>query len=128
MAARRVKLDPIGQGPSLAVRGGIGDVTGQTIDHGFYNVDYGQSLSAIGIGAGLGAVTPLEIRSAYLGTAGRNNSLSIYQGLNTRITSGNITQMQLRYPVNAGAANAVVGSGQQALGTLIDGTRQRVGR
>lgn len=72
-------------------------------------------------------MTLLDVRLSGF-TSGRNSSLSIYQGLNTRLDSGNIVQMRLRYPVNAGAANAVVGSGRQAVGTLIDGTKQRVGR
>ncbi|MBS0503431.1 MAG: LysM peptidoglycan-binding domain-containing protein, partial [Proteobacteria bacterium] len=113
-----------------AFSGGVGDFAGQLVTTGGdrSQVSLSQLGLAIGLGGGLGAVTPLEVRSTLVGTAGRNDSLSIYQGLNTRLNSGDIVQMRLRYPVNAGAANAVVGSGQQAVGTLIDGARQRVGR
>jgi len=94
--------------------------------HGCYNIDYSRSLLAAGLGGGLGAITPLEVRiNGY--TSGRS-PLSIYQGLKTRLNNGNISQMRLRYPVTAGAGNAVVGVGQQAVGVIIDGTRQRVGR
>lgn len=112
-----------------AFSGGVGDISGQLVTNGgdYLQVNYGQALLATGLGGSLGAVTPLELRINGF-SAGRNNSLSIYQGLSTRMNSGNITQMQLRYPVNAGAANAVVGSGQQVVGTIVDGVKQRVGQ
>jgi hypothetical protein len=107
----------------------VGDGAGQLVTTGgnLNGLNGGQLFLAGGLGGGLGAVTPLELRLNGF-TGGRNSSLSIYQGLRTRLNGGNIVQMQLRYPVAAGAGNAVVGSGQQAAGAFIDGARQRVGR
>lgn len=87
----------------------------------------GQSLLATGLGGALGAATPLEVRINGF-TVGRNNSISLNQGLTTRLYSGDINQVRPRYPVNAGVANAVKGAGQQAVGTIIDGAKQRVGQ
>ncbi len=107
----------------------VGDGAGQLVTNSgdIYAIDGSQLVFATGLGVSLGAATRLEVRINGF-TSGRNNSLSIYRGLNTRMENGDIIQMRLRYPVSAGAANAVRASGQQAVGTVIEGTRQRVGR
>jgi hypothetical protein len=56
--------------------------------------------------------------------AGCNNSLSIYIGLETRISTDNIIQFQLRYGVAGGLGQGLCGVGQGTASSLCVGIYQ----
>jgi hypothetical protein len=105
-----------------AFSGGLGEFSGQAVssrgDIGQINLN--QVVLATGVGGIAGAALP-DVRINGF-TSGRNNAGAIYNGLQTRLTNGMISQFQLRNATNAGAANAVKGLYGQAAGTVVDGT------
>jgi len=108
------------------VLGASGDFVGQEIDMklGYRtNFDERSILVSGGIGAAAGGVVPLEVRVSGL-NVGRNNSLSMYNGLQTRITTGNIGQFRLRYGVMGGVGQGVRGVGQGAASSVYVGIYQ----
>ena len=73
-----------------------------------------------GIGGAVGVAIPIEVKINRF-TSGRNNASAIYTGLRTRFTSGDIVQMQLRYAIKDGVANAIKGLYGQGAGAFVDG-------
>lgn len=121
--------------PSLANNIALGATTGfggeiiaQSVDvssgkAGDFNMN--NIAAATVIGAGASAATPLDVRVGGL-NAGRNNSVAIHNGLQTRLNSGDISGHQLQYSVEAGVGTALKGTGQGALGAAATGVYQKV--
>ena len=111
-----------------AFSGGIGEFSGQLVTAGgnLSQVDSSQILLQGGIGGSLGAALP-DVR--WNGrTAGRNSSVAIYAGLQTRLNNGSISRFQVGYATSAGAANAVKGLYAQGAGAAVDGVIKRASR
>lgn len=79
---------------------------------------------AAAIGGGVGAASLLEVRVSGW-NSGRNSSVSIYEGLQTRISNGHIGQHRLHYGVEAGVGQAVTGTAQGAIGATVTGIYQK---
>lgn len=80
--------------------------------------------SAIGAAAG-GGIGDFRVGGL---NAGRNNSLSVYNGLQTRMSTGNISQFRLRYGVAGGLGQGLRGVGQGAASSVYVGIYQDANR
>ena len=120
-------LNNIATGGFLGV---IGNGAGQYVDtkFGYANsFDFRDVVMSGAIGAAAGGAVPLEFRINGL-NAGRNNSVAVYNGLQTRLNNGNIGQFRLRYGVAAGVGRGVRGVGQDAAGKLYTGIYEDANR
>jgi hypothetical protein len=109
-----------------AFSGASGNSVGQlvTTSGDLSRIDYNQFLWSTASGGIVGSLTPmLDVRINGV-SLGRNNAMSTYQGLQTRMNSGDIARMRLRYSVNNGAATVVQGSGRQVVGAALERVRQ----
>ncbi|MCB5425960.1 LysM peptidoglycan-binding domain-containing protein [Altererythrobacter sp. CC-YST694] len=60
--------------------------------------------------------------------AGRNSSLSIYKGLQTRMSNGSISQFGMRYGIMGGIAEGIKGVGQGAADSIYSGIYEDANR
>jgi hypothetical protein len=105
-----------------AMYGGLTELTGQTIDTHFGTIgpyDPYKIGFATGAGGLIGAASNRLDLSISGVNAGRNSYLSIYSGLNTRLSNGNISTFNPVYGVKGGFGQGIIGIPAAGLNAVV---------